>query len=141
MDELLLDGSWCHCNCYCLCYSGWQESLKRESVVVCGRVMWTNNDWLASYTLSTPSSLYIIWPICFFSDHSKYSWVRPLLETKLIALQYLYFEICIMFVSFVFRISLIFLCLYSQYTNLSFHRNDMDLYIHIYMLQLIWIFS
>ena len=57
---------------------------KRESVVVCGRVMWTNNDWLASYTLSTPSSLYIIWPICFFPDHSKYSWVRPLLETKLI---------------------------------------------------------
>ena len=23
---------------------------KREGVVVCGRVMWTNNDWLASYT-------------------------------------------------------------------------------------------
>ena len=67
---------------------------KKEGVVVCGRVMWTNNDWLASYTLSTPPSLYIIWPICFFSDHSKYTWIRPLLETKLISLQYLYFEIC-----------------------------------------------
>ena len=65
------------------------------------KVLWFVEGWCEQIMigwpptpLSTPSSLYIIWPICFFPDHSKYTWIRPLLETKLISLQYLYFEIC-----------------------------------------------